>query len=83
MVKHKTINMKKRATIALMGIGILFMTSCKKDWNCVCNNVPILGAVTTEHEEMTRIEATEECDATEESYHENSLTGVSCSLSAQ
>jgi len=75
--------MKNKAAIALMGIGLLFMTSCKKDWNCVCNNVPIIGTVTTEHLEMNRIDATEECDAREENYHENSLNGVSCSVSAQ
>lgn len=70
--------------IAVIGLlSSLTLSSCKKDWNCNCENIPFVGTISTEHLDKTRSEAREECDENQDIYHDNGLGSVDCSISSK
>lgn len=75
--------MKFKLILSVGVLGLLALTSCKKDWNCTCSNIPFIGSNTTEHNDMTRSDAREECDANEKAFHNAGVTGVECEISAK
>lgn len=75
--------MKFKNVLFILGLAVITLASCKKDWNCTCSNVPVLGSTTTQHNDMNRMDANSECQANEDTFHDNGLTGVECSISAK
>lgn len=53
--------MKKLLTFAVVGVAVVSMTSCKKDWNCDCT---VSGVTTTSViPDSNKSDAEEACDA--------------------
>lgn len=46
--------------VLFIGLALLVLTSCKKDWTCECTSGDTSG--TTTIKDMTRKDAKEECD---------------------
>ena len=75
--------MKGKFILTIGVLGMLALSSCKKDWNCTCKNIPFIGTFTTEHKDMNRIDANDECESNEKEYHDAGATGVECEISAK
>lgn len=60
--------MKKVLLVAVVGVFMLGLTSCKKDWTCYCksNNVPEISQAT--YQNTTKSAATDACTAYETNY---------------
>lgn len=61
--------MKKLMILPVIAILALGSTSCKKDWNCVCN-----GTTIDTYQNITKADAKKACDAS------GALGGESCSV---
>lgn len=53
--------MKKVLFLSLV-FGGLALTSCKKDWTCVCENVPLIGTYSEVLKDKTKSDAKSECE---------------------
>lgn len=67
--------------IILLGFafGALALTSCKKDWTCVCEGVPIVGTFSDEIKDKTRSDAKSECES-KNTYGGVTVNDMKCSL---
>lgn len=75
-------NMKKTVLLGLF-LGALTLSSCKKDWTCVCENVPLIGTYSETIKDKKKLDAKSEC-GNKNTIEVNGVTytnnNVSCSL---
>ena len=73
--------MKTKYILCLLGVSLISLTSCKKDWNCNCS-ASIITIEAENYENITKSDAESRCSDTQDdlrsAFNNNE---ISCSIS--